>query len=452
MVNLAITPIVVRSLGPQDYGVVALSSTLFQFGIVVLTLGLPASITRQAIIEESGTSGAVGTVVTGAFSAAILLGIGAAVLPLWGPLLLPGRDPAVLIYPLISSLGLAVLQNAQSLLRAEERVASFVLLGASASVMAPLAGMATALLTSRSAASYLLGQSVVHLLVGISSTVYCLRLKRPNLNLAIFMDSLRVGLPTVPHQIAISSMTLILVSVAAHAAGLAAAGALQLGLLLGSAPMLILGALNNVWAPMIYRTSDEERQQVLRSTFQVVMIVVATLTTGFAILGPSVATIVAGPAAKLFPVFQLAVIASLGSALMAGYLANIHMVFVSGKTLALAITTPAAAFGAVGLAVLSYLAGPASELWLLALAVPLFQLTQLLISAALRSKRSDVSVRPGSVLLEALSIGIISAAAFFLTREPFLVIAIAGISLAYLLWSRRSLILPALLSTKVNVS
>jgi O-antigen/teichoic acid export membrane protein len=450
-VSLAITPVIVRLLGPQSYGVVALSATLLQFGIVVLTFGLAASITRQAIIDDSGTGGAVGTVISGAVLGLLAFSIVAMLLPFWGPLLLPGHESGVLIFPLLSSFGLASLQDAQSLLRAENKVASFVLLGVSASVLAPAVGVATMLIAGRTAGFYLLGQSSIHVIIGVIAVLWCVRLRRPTFDLKVFWASLRIGLPTVPHQIAVSSMTLVLVSLAAHTAGLSAAGALQLGLLVGSAPMLFLGALNNVWAPLIYRTSDEDRQGILRSTFRIIMMAVVALTTGFTVLGPYVAGMIAGPAAERFPVFQIAVIASLGTALMAAYLANIHMVFISGRTLALALTTPAAATLSVLVAAASYLMGGAIDLRTLAMGIPLFQLAQLMVSGVLRSRRSAVSVKARPVLPEILVITVTSMSAYFVGDRPYLIGLLALVVVSPLLWLRRDLISPLRLRSRQNV-
>ena len=66
--------------------------------------------------------------------------------------------------------------------------------------------------------------------------------------------ALRVGLPTIPHQVALYLAGGALVLVAGHLYGTAEAGRLQLAVLIGSAPGVVTASLNNAWAPIVYRT------------------------------------------------------------------------------------------------------------------------------------------------------------------------------------------------------
>ena len=388
LVNLAVTPFVTRMLGAHDYGLVAISISLFQFGIVVFTLGLAASITRQAIIAATGAAGAVATVLIGAGCAVVLFLLALMLLPVWGPLILPHADVGLLVYPLISCLGLAFLQNAQSLFRAEQRVIAFVSMSAAASILAPLTGMALLLLVQRSPGVYVAGLAIAHLAVGVLAVIRCVGLARPKFVRGDFWTNLQIGLPTVPHQIAASFLTLILVALTSHSSGLVGAGALQIGVLMGSAPLLLLGAFNNAWAPLIYRSSDDRREDVLSTTYRGFMLLTVFLVLGFAVLAPLVVPLVAGPIAAAMPVTQVALIVALGSPFMTSYLANIHLVFLSGRTAALALTTPFAAGAATAIAALPSLLGAPPDIRVLALALPLFQVFQWVIGVKLRRARS----------------------------------------------------------------
>lgn len=392
LMNFAATPFVTRLLGPESYGVVAVSISLFQFGIVVFTLGLAASITRQAILEGSGSAGAVATVLAGGGCAIALFVMAVLLLPLWGPGVLHGSDPAILIYPLISCLGLALLQNAQSFFRAERQVASFVLLGAAASVLGPSTGLFLLLILEPTAEIYLSGLSAVHAVVGITAVLLCVLKQRPEFAKMDFGKSLAIGIPTVPHQMAVSLLALLLVAGTSRLAGLEAAGSLQLGLLIGSAPMMLLGAVNNAWAPMIYRTSGERRGDVLRSSYATMMLMVVVLMGGFVLLSPVVVPFVAGPLANGHLVTQVALIVATGTPFMTAYLANIHLVFISGRTAVLALTTPLSAGLALVLVNLSVLAGLPRDIRILALVVPLFHISQLMMSIAIRRGRSEVQI------------------------------------------------------------
>lgn len=434
--NFAVTPFVTRILGPESYGVVAVSISLFQFGIVILTLGLAASITRQAIIDVAGTAGAVATLVLGTLLGAVIFLLASVSLPLWGPLVLPGQDVTLLVSPLVSCLGLALLQNSQSLFRAEQRVASFVVLGSAASILAPLVGILMVSYLDPSSGTYLIGVAATHISVGGLAVIICLRINEPKFNNTEFWKNLRIGLPTVPHQVAPSLMTLILVSATSHVLGLEAAGALQLGMLIGSAPMLLLGAMNNAWAPMIYRTPEDDRESLLNQSYRAIMLASVLLIVGFAILAPVVVPIVAGPLDPKFPITQVALITALGTPFMASYLANIHLVFISGRTGVLSLATPASAFIALSLVAVTVASGITADPRMIALSVPLFQVLQLSSSIILRRNRSEIHVSVFKTLPEFGAVVLIIGSSFFYSNHIEYLVPVF-LSLLALLFMRR---------------
>lgn len=441
LANFAITPFVTRILGPASYGAVAISISLFQFGIVILTLGLAASITRQAIIGRTAANGAVATVVSGAICAAIIFGSAWIFLPLWGPLVLPGTDYGILVNPLMSCLGLAFLQNSQSFFRAEQRIGVFVLLGTAASLVAPLAGISLVLIVNKSPATYLAGLAAVHLAIGFVAILLCLRIKRPKFDLREFLTSLRIGLPTVPHQMSTSMVALTLVSIMSHASGLEAAGALQLGLLVGSAPMLLLGAFNNAWAPLVYRAPDESRESLLADTYKGFMQMTAIMICGFAVMAPFVVPLVAGPLSHAFPITQVALIAALGAPFMTSYLANIHLVFLSGRTAALAVTTPSSALIALIIVMTPGLLGMPNDIRTYAWAVPIFQASQLIMSIGLRRRCSRLKLPSFVLLPEFIFIVGTLSSSYLLLGHIKLSLGIAVTLLLALMWVRRNTIL-----------
>lgn len=63
LAGVLLVPITTRVLDQQQYGLVALSLVVLQVGNVLLSLGLPLSVTRHALMEASGVAGARGVVV-----------------------------------------------------------------------------------------------------------------------------------------------------------------------------------------------------------------------------------------------------------------------------------------------------------------------------------------------------------------------------------------------------
>lgn len=437
VMNFVATPFVTRVLGPGSYGVVAVSVSLFQFGIVILTFGLAASITRQAILDDSGGAGAVATVLAGAACATGVFCLALMLLPLWGPSFLPTVDPSVLVYPLVSCLGLAFLQNAQSFFRAEQKVASFVLLGVAASVLGPTVGLMLMLNFERTADTYLRGLSVIHLGVGVVALILCIGRRVPRFSWPEFARSLSIGLPTVPHQMAVSLLALLLVAGTSQAVGLEAAGGLQLGILIGLAPILLLGAVNNAWAPMIYRTPEESRGAVLWSSYRTMMFMTVALACGFAALAPIVVPFVAGPLASGYPVTEVALIVALSAPFMTAYLANIHLVFISGRTAVLALTTPLSAGVALLTVIAALFVGFPRDIRVLAIAVPLFHIFQLLASVRIRRGRSEIKVPAMKLLPEFSVVALILLTGLLLVDHAGLLMLLSAGLLAALTLLRR---------------
>ena len=393
IVTLLITPLVTRALGPEGYGVVGISISFYQFGAVLLGLGLSASITRHAIIAESGVSGAVTLVFVGTAAAFLIALIASIALPIWGRAVLGDAAPAgILVWPLISSAALSTHSLCQSVYRAVLRVKTFVALGILASFAGPGLGYLLITTVGATPSAYLAGLAAGHGLAAIAALVWLPRIERTGFSIRETMENLRIGLPTVPHSIASSFLIGCIVIVAQHTSGLATAGQIQLALFLGSAPLLVLGAFNNSWAPMVYRTPAETRPQVLSQSMRAVSVLVCVLVAGFSVLVEPVAAFVAGPAIFDRDMVDAALVAAVASPFMALYLVNIHLVFLSGRTALLAIASPTSLAAAVLVVAAGRVLG-ANTLWELALGLPMFHLSQWVMSTWLRRRSGHSAPR-----------------------------------------------------------
>ena len=338
--NAVVTPFVTRLLGPDDYGVVATALVVVQVSMIVGGLGMAAAITRHGILEASGVAGARSLVHRGALAAAALAGVAALfAVPLGDVLGID--DVAALVVAFGCAAGFSVVVNVQSYLRVLDRPLPFVLLSLGAALGGPVLGLAVLLLSDGpSAAGYLGGLAAGFLLTalaGLAMTLHGSRHVRGDTRRA-----LGVGLPTIPHQVALYLASGALVLVAGSIYGTAAAGRLQLAVLIGSAPGVLTSSLNNAWAPVVYRSDPDHRGVVLERTGRDIAALTA-LAAGFvALLAPTLLRIVAPPTydpAEMTPAVGLVAI---GSVLSVLYLANVHLVFASGRSGGLALVTPAA--------------------------------------------------------------------------------------------------------------
>ncbi|WP_243075693.1 lipopolysaccharide biosynthesis protein [Microbacterium sp. SS28] len=380
LVALLITPLVVRVLGPNEYGYVAMAITTYQAVAVILPLGLPAAVTRHALIESTGRKGAVGLVIAGsAIAGAVALPI-ALSSPLWSAVLFQYAG-WLFVLPVASAVGLAWMALAQSMLRADDRATSFVGLGWLIAVLPPACALALCLTTEPRADLYLAVLAGSHLLVGAGAVLFSCMGTQPSTSRRECFEALRIALPTVPHQLAMASLGVVVVALGVSLGGVTVGGRLQLAMLLGTAPLVVLGAVNNAWAPMIYRTPASARRETLRRSTAAVALLCLGLATGFVLTAPALARFLAGADSASF-VLENALVISMALGFMVLYLANIHLVFVSGRTRGMAVTTPLALILATLVAAGSALA-TGDVTWAVTL-IPLFYAFQSIASAGLR--------------------------------------------------------------------
>ena len=438
--TLLLTPIITRMLGATEYGVVGIGITLYQMVSIAISLGLPASITRHAIIAKSGVGGAVGMVLVGSGLTAL---IGIALIlttPFWGQLVLHLGDPAILAFPIVSAIGLGMLTLCQSLFRALDRVVTFVTMGVLSAVAGPVLGLVSVLINGGHAANFLAGLSMGHLVAGLVALVVTQFIQRPIFTRADLVSNLRIGFPTVPHSIASALLVSTLVILAARFGSVADAGRLQLALLLGTAPLVLLGAFNNSWAPMIYRASDEARPQLLKQTTKTIAVLVFLLVAGFGALGQPVIAFIAGPDLFTPEMLTTAVLTTIATPFMALYLANIHLVFLSGRTTLLALATPLSLAIALGCVILTANTLTVVGLATFALGIPVFHALQWMMGSIL-CKRSGYELPRVLGALPTLALSAVVAVIVALTQPPFWLTlgVLVGLCTLVVLLNRRAL-------------
>jgi O-antigen/teichoic acid export membrane protein len=339
LANAAVTPAVTRLLGVDAYGVVSVGIVVMQIGMMVAGLGMSAVITRHGLLGGSGQEGARTLLVRGLAMTAGLTAAALAVEPVWSPLIAPDLRRAVVIALLTAACYVGV-EESQAFLRVLDRPLAFVSLSLLATLGGPCLGLVLILAGEATAERYLtglLGGYAVAALVGVAIT---LRSGPRRHQAGDTRAALRMGLPMLPHMVSIFAANGGLVFLATALFGPDESGRLAVALLLGMSPGVVTAAMNNSWGPTVYRTPEPERGHVLEHTAADIGYLAATMAGGVALLSPWLLRIAAGPDFRpdeLVP--QVAVIA-FGTVLSIGYLANVHLVFASGRTFGLSVTTP----------------------------------------------------------------------------------------------------------------
>jgi O-antigen/teichoic acid export membrane protein len=399
LANAAVTPAVTRVLGVDAYGVVSVGIVVVQVGMMVSGLGMSSVITRQGLLGRSGQTGARTLMLRSLAMTAALVAVAVASAPWWTGWLEPDMRRAVVI-ALVAAACFVGVEQSQAFLRVLDRPGTFVSLSLIATLGGPALGLALITLGERSAERYLLGLLggyAVAALVGVTLTQ---RSGDRSHHAGDTRAGLKMGLPMLPHMVAIFAANGGLVFLAGVLFGRGDAGRLSVALLLGMAPGVVTAAMNNSWGPTVYRTPESHRAGVLEHTAGDIGYLAATMAGGVAVLAPWLLRIAAGSDFRpddLVP--QVAMIA-FGTVLGVSYLASVHLVFASGRTFGLSMSTPTAlVLGLAGGALLSRV-----DPSLLAAGFPLTYLGMAVGSALVAHRVSTVRWRSG-VLLPPTALG-----------------------------------------------
>ena len=385
LANVAVVPIVTRVLGKDTYGVVAIAITVMWVAMMAGSLGIPSVITRQGILARSGVAGARALLVRGSLMTAGIMAIAILTAPLWEPLV-QEKDPVVqaqlrdaILLALASSAFFVMVENSQALLRVLDRPVAFVSLSLTATLGGPLLGL-TLLARDATPQRYLAGLTAGYATAAAVGLVMCLRGGRPQRDRGDTRAALRMGLPVIPHLVALYLANGALVLLAARLYDVPLSGRLQLALLVGSSPAVITSALNNSWAPVVYRALEHERGAVLAHTARDIATLAALISGGVALLSPWLMRFVAPSSFRPVELVPAVAIIAFGCVLSVAYLANVHLIFAAGRSLWLSLVTPLSLLAGL---ICAYLAG--RENWvLLAVGFPATYLVLALGTAWLR--------------------------------------------------------------------
>lgn len=439
---IGVTPFVTRMLAAAEYGVIAVALVVVPVGAMLAGLGMPAAITRHGILEPSGLDGARALALVGTGLAAAILLIVGLTGPWWLPAVVGVPWSPALAFALAAAAGFAGMLNAQSFLRAQDRPLPFVAMAALATLGGPLAGLGLLQAGGADADSYVAGLLIGYATAGIVGLGLVLRGGRPRCEPGDQRKALALGLPTVPHQVALFLANGALVLVATRGLGTGDGGRLQLALLVGSAPAMVTAALNNAWAPIIYRTSPEQRGAALERTARDIAAVTAVLAGGVALLAPWLLRLLAPASYAPIELVAAVGVAAIGSVLSVAYLANVHLVFAAGRSTGLALVSPLSLL--VGVAVGTLAAGT-GELAAVAAGFPAAYLALAMGTAALRRRVGGTAwaeqrmLAPllGGVAICALAAGLPVDGLGALLRLPLAVaLAVGGVLFSVRIWRR----------------
>jgi O-antigen/teichoic acid export membrane protein len=353
-------PVYTAAMLPAEYGVLSLMLSLAGLLAIVYRLGLDGALLRFHFdVDPARRPALYHTATTVTVAASIVLSAAGALL------LAPFFDrifPGVSFFP-YGALALAItattaLQYVPSdLFRAIERPGRFLAFALAVFFVAFVGVLVFVLVLDMGAAGGLLanlaGGGVV-----IAATAYVLaRMRRGRFDPQLARQTLRFGLPLVPHGLAgwvlnLSDRWLIGLTIGLNAVGAqAAVGIYSFGYVFGQSVALVAMSFNAAWVPLWYARGDgEQGPALLREMTSLVMAGLAVLAVGVSVVAPELTRLLgtrrwgaeAQVAAEVIPIVAAA------SLVYGLYFMLVSVVFLRRRTAGLPLLTLAAGAANVG--------------------------------------------------------------------------------------------------------
>lgn len=333
-------PILTRTLSPEEFGTITAALVVQAVLGTVAAFGLPAAISR-AYFHDDGPGGARALIATTLASALALALVAELTGPLWSTIFenLPYGD--VLRLAVISSVPTAVLISAQTVLRSADRAGLFVITAAMATAGAQALG---ALFAGAGAAGYMAGVTVglaaAMAVAWVGAGIELAPLRRASGGGGLLRRAALIGLPTIPHGLALYLLSAADRIVVERIDGLASAGAYYASYAVGSLAIFLVAALNSAWGPILYGSAEEVRWSFLADSAtefgRVIGFAVAMLALG----APIALAAFAPNAYDLDGLGSVSALVAASALPYLGYAAISNVVIWQGRTSILAWTTP----------------------------------------------------------------------------------------------------------------
>ncbi len=353
-------PLLTRALPVEQYAVVALVAPLVWLLQSVVSLGLNEGLARVTADLPKGSPDSVAA----AYRACVLVGVLGLFVGVSGPL---WAQPVVGIpWGGAAAAGVAagtlmsMVAVITAVLRAEERAVSTASLTTAAAVVSPVLGLVLVFAWERTATAYLVGTAVsLAAVVGPGLfVVHRGRTAREDRSPAdrstareLVRAGLRLGLPTVPHLVALLALEAGLRRVVAATSGLAAVAGFSVAVVLGSLVWTMLKAFSAAWAPIVYRAEDEHVEALMLRLTKALLTLALLGQVALDWAAPLLARLFLPPSYAALPVVDVVLIVSLCSVPATVFSAQIVALLHRQRSGTLAVLTPSAVLLSVAAAV-----------------------------------------------------------------------------------------------------
>jgi O-antigen/teichoic acid export membrane protein len=330
---VVLTPILTRILDVKSYGEITFITSFAAILGILFSLGLPIVISRSYVLEEESRpsiSKWFKQIVISYLLLSILL------------ILFGGANLS--IYILVIALPFATMQLILPLARAQDKSAQFAFISVIGTLLPSSSVVLNYYLNSPTTSAVALGLGAIlgallsFALVSVQTT------STKTLSKYSLLNSVKVGYSILPHMFAMVALLNIDKVIFGNQLDKTFSGYLQVIMLVGTTPILILSALNHAWLNQILlqlKSNSTKAFVDLNQTIFRLLILIFILVGLISLLNPQIVSLLNPNLLINSEVKKTVILTSISSFMYVVYLANTHLLTWQKRFWVLGITTPA---------------------------------------------------------------------------------------------------------------
>jgi O-antigen/teichoic acid export membrane protein len=329
---VVLTPILTRILDVKSYGEVTFITSFAAILGILFSFGLPIVISRSYVLEEESRpsiSRWFKQVVISYLLISIFL------------ILLGGNNLS--IYILAVALPFATMQLILPLARAQDKSAQFAFISVIGTLLPSISVVLNYYLNSPTTSAVALAfGAIIGALISFM-LVYAKPASTKILSKYSLLNSIKIGYSILPHMFAMVALLNIDKVIFGNQLDKTFSGYLQVVMLVGTAPILILSALNHAWLNQILlqlKSNSTKAFEDLNKTIFRLLILVFILVGLISLLNPQILSLLNPNLLITSEVQKTIILTSMSSFIYVVYLANTHLLTWQKRFWVLGITTP----------------------------------------------------------------------------------------------------------------
>lgn len=329
-----LTPFLTRQLTPEDFGQITYVTAIASIIGVILSFGLPIVISRSYVLDSKSR------VTISSWNKA-LVGI---YLALAVVLFILNLNQFLVLTAILSiSLSFGIIQLLLPFARARNQSSVFISISIIGTLLPGLVIIISSFWGVRNNPTQVLNLGSI-----ISSIIVLLLVKDFYLSRIInkkynLVNSIKTGVPILPHMLAMIALVNVDKIIFGRYLDLESSGYIQIMMLVGTAPIMILSALNHAWLNQVLQSLKSNRNQAYKSIneiviklfiicFMLLLVIIIFLDIILQILNPYILSNRIDT--------RVVVLSASASTMYVIYLANTHVLTWAKKFWILALSTP----------------------------------------------------------------------------------------------------------------